>query len=1097
MEEAANKPRKALPYVRALAIAAALFLLYLLLGFLAGPPLVKRVVASLASDTLQRKATVGEVRVNPLALSMEMRDFAFTEKEGAPIAAFRRLYVNFQLSSLFRRAWTFGDVDLEGLDLRADIAPDGRFNIAELLASLPKRESRPDSKPPRVLLQRLKLSGGTIGFSDRSIPEPASAKLAPLDLEVHELSTIPDAQGNYAVSVRLPAGGTVAWKGEASLQPLASHGEVSMQGLKPDTIWDFVGYRYKFMQEPQGEFAFGARYSFAYGAGGTQLAIEGMNASGRGIAFATSGDRNVSLALASLDLSDGRASFAAQAGRPWQARVELPKVAAGGLEFADRTRRTPYAAQLKDVGVAVTAAASQGADGAQVALEGIGVNIGGLSAGPAGGKPFGTLASIAVEGGKLDLAARRFSVARVKVEGGELAVVREKDGSLPLLTILAPSDEGVLRQELAAVAKDAKAAGAPWNLALDELQVSGMKVAAVDHSFGAPIAYDVRDLKLALQGYATDAKTPVKFDASLALEQGGSLTAAGTASGSGEQAELRARLERISLKPLAPALASRARVALASGDAFADLKISYRQQKGGKPGLRLGGTARIDNFLVNEADGGERLLAWKSIHASGLSLGLAPDQLKVEEARVDGLGAKIVVYKDRSTNLAKAIILKPAEEATAAAPAQAAVTTADTEALFPVTVDRVRLNGGIVDFADLSLVLPFGTKVHELGGLVEHISTDRASRATVKLEGRVDEYGLARAEGSLRPFKPTAFMDLAVLFRNVDMPPLSPYTATFAGRRIDSGKLSLDLRYKINEGQLAGENRVVLEKFTLGEKVQSEGALDLPLDLAVALLTDSDGKIDLSVPVAGDVNDPRFDYGAVVWQAVKIVLTKIVTAPFRALASLFGGGSGESYEAVVFDPGRAALLPPEQEKLKQVAAGLSKRPQIRLVAEGSTGPADRTALQQRDVAVAVAARLGQPAPARGAPAPTVNVTDAKTQRALEALFVERNSDEALAKFAADTGKARGKEVERANAALALVGRGSADHAFYEALLKRLNDTARVPDEALTQLADERARAVATHMTAALAFPPERASARTGKPGDAPQVRLELETAAAK
>src|SRR5262245_20891374 len=126
MEEAANKPRKKLPYARALAVAGGLFVLYVLLGFLAGPPIVKRVVASLASDTLQRKATVGEVRVNPLELSLEMRDFALTEKSGEPIAAFQRLYANFQLSSLFRRAWTFGDIALEGLDLRADIAPDGR-----------------------------------------------------------------------------------------------------------------------------------------------------------------------------------------------------------------------------------------------------------------------------------------------------------------------------------------------------------------------------------------------------------------------------------------------------------------------------------------------------------------------------------------------------------------------------------------------------------------------------------------------------------------------------------------------------------------------------------------------------------------------------------------------------------------------------------------------------------------------------------------------------------------------------------------------------------------------------------------------------------
>jgi hypothetical protein len=328
------------------------------------------------------------------------------------------------------------------------------------------------------------------------------------------------------------------------------------------------------------------------------------------------------------------------------------------------------------------------------------------------------------------------------------------------------------------------------------------------------------------------------------------------------------------------------------------------------------------------------------------------------------------------------------------------------------------------------------------------------------------------------------------------MPALSAYSATFAGRRIASGKLSLDLKYKINKGQLAGDNRVVLEKFTLGEKVESPNALNLPLDLAIALLTDSDGKIDLAVPVTGDVNDPKFSYGPIIWQAIRTVLTKIVTAPFRALGHLFGGGSTENLEAIAFDPGRAALLPPEQEKLKHVAEGLAKRQQLRLVAEGQTGPADRAALQQLDVARAVDAKLGRSPAANAAPDP-VNVADAKTQRALEAVFIERQSDEALNKFVAETAKARGKEVSRANIALALIGTASADREFYAALLKRLNETAQVPDAALAQLAGDRARAVTTHMTTVLALPAERAEARVAKsPGEA-QVKLELDVTATK
>lgn len=1076
-----------IPYGKPLAIALAAFVIYALLGFFAAPPLIKSQAGKFAAETLQRKVTIGEVRVNPLLFSLEMKDFALTEADGAAIVGFKRLFADFELSSLLRFAWTFSALEIEGLDLRSDIAPDGRFNLLALLDSLPKTESKPDARLPRLLLRRVVLSSGTITFSDRSLAEPATAKLAPLDLQVNEISTLPDHRGDYTVSAKFGDGTSVSWRGEAALQPLASQGELKVTGVKLAGAWKFLRERAG-LAEPQGELDIGARYRLSYGAGAVRLAAEDFKVGGRGIALAVGGEKGVTATLASLEAT-GRAELNATRDTPWQAKLEALKFSVAEVDFSDRSRATPYRATVKQVAGGLSASAEQRPDGPQAQLTDMAVTLTGLSAGLVGAaKPLGEIDSVALEGGKLDLRERRLGIGRVTVTGGELRAVREKDGSLPILKILAPSDEGLLRREIGGIVKDAKAEGKPWSIAAEEIALNGTRLSLTDHSFGEPVAYDVRDLRFVVHGFASDSKAPVKFDAALRLEQGGSVTASGTALVSGEQAEVRAKVERINLKPLQPAIATRARVKLATGEFSADLKAAYRKAAG-KHGLKLGGTLRIDNFLANEAESGERLLAWKSFTATGLSLGLEPDQLKIEEAKVSGLGAKLVVYADRSVNMTKALILDEKD----AGAGKAAVTIADTKPLFPVTIDRVRFEDGLVDFADLSLVLPFGAKVHQMTGLVEGVSTDRASRAAVKLEGRVDEFGLARAEGTVEPFHPTDFMDLNVVFRNVDMPALSAYSATFAGRRIASGKLSLDLKYKINKGQLAGDNRVVLEKFTLGEKVESPSAISLPLDLAIALLTDSDGKIDLTVPITGDVNDPKFSYGPIIWQAIRTVITRIVTAPFRALASLFGGG-GETLEAITFDPGRAALLPPEQEKLKQVAEGLAKRQQLRLVAEGQTGPADRAALQQFDVARAVNARLGR-TPAAGAVPDPVNVADAKTQRALEALFIERQSEDALNKFVAETAKARGKEVSRANIALAMIGTASADREFYAALQKRLNDSAQVPDAALAQLADQRARAVTGHMTTTLALPAERAEARVAKAPGGSQVKLDLDVVA--
>ena len=359
-----------------------------------------------------------------------------------------------------------------------------------------------------------------------------------------------------------------------------------------------------------------------------------------------------------------------------------------------------------------------------------------------------------------------------------------------------------------------------------------------------------------------------------------------------------------------------------------------------------------------------------------------------------------------------------------------------------------------------------------------------------KLEGRVGEYGLARVEGSVNAVQPKTFTDITVIFRNVAMSPLSPYSVTFAGRKIDRGRLSLNLQYKIQKGQLLGDNKVVLEQFTLGERVEAPGALDLPLDLAVALLTDSDGKIDVAIPVSGNVDDPKFSYGHLIWQAVGTLIKNIVTAPFRALGALFGGG-GENLNSIAFDPGDTRLSPQEREKLKHVATVLGKRPQLRLTLEGQYGDKDRVALRQRNVAAAIAENLGQPA-APGALPPPVNPADAKTQRALEALFTKRSSAQGLTQFVTEVEKERGKPVQRVNALLAVLDKPSADVAFYEALLKRLNDTAPIGDDTLRKVAQARARAVGEHLVKTLSVAPKRVEQKAGTSAGGEQVKLGLD-----
>jgi Domain of Unknown Function (DUF748) len=309
------------------------------------------------------------------------------------------------------------------------------------------------------------------------------------------------------------------------------------------------------------------------------------------------------------------------------------------------------------------------------------------------------------------------------------------------------------------------------------------------------------------------------------------------------------------------------------------------------------------------------------------------------------------------------------------------------------------------------------------------------------------------------------------------MPSLSPYSGTFAGRKIRSGKLNMDLEYKVENSRLKSGNKIVLEQFTLGERIESPNAVSLPLDLAIALLTDSEGKINASVPVEGDLDHPEFGYGKLIWQAIVNLITKAVTAPFHVLASVIGG-SEEDIGVVLFEPGSDAIPPPEHERLKKVAQALIQRPKIKLTVLGGYDPKlDGGALRSLQVRRALAQKLDVRLQPGEDPGP-VAFSSAKSQRALEDLAAERGGRNALDDFQANYEKASGKRVKRIGAISAFLGRASEDQDFYEQLFEHLVDTAPLPEADLKALADRRSKAVVKELTSQSGL--DRARVAAGK-----------------
>ena len=704
------------------------------------------------------------------------------------------------------------------------------------------------------------------------------------------------------------------------------------------------------------------------------------------------------------------------------------------------------------------------------------------------------LGRLGLEQVRVDLSERRAAVGRISLNGGGVRMTRMADGRIDLLEALA----GLRSVPSAPPAATSAPSPAPWRYQIDQLAVAGLGLELRDATVAPAAVLTLERIALEAAGVSEDFARPVPLKLAFDVRQGGRFEAQGQIVPGGPSVALKLKLADLALQPAQPYLAARALLTLTSGRFATEATLRYDEK-----GLDYRGEFAVRELRLAEIETGATFLAWKSLGSRDLHL--TRERLAFGELRLNGLDTQLIIDKDKNVNLKK--ILRPLPDA----PAEAAAEKSGRP--FVVNVERLRFYNGEMDFADHSLLLPFGTRIHALRGSLSHLSSEPGAPGQLELEGEVDDYGMARAVGQVDLFKPTEFMDLRVIFRNVEMTRLTPYTATFAGRKINSGKLSLDLQYKIKQRRLQGENQVVMDRLVLGERVESPTAKDLPLDLAIAILQDSDGRIDLGLPVSGDLDDPEFSYGQIVWKAIANVLGKIASAPFRALAALFGGG-GEPLEGVGFEPGASVLTPPEREKVVRIAAALAQRPALTVGIGGRYADADRVALQDLQLRRAIVAQMGQRVSEQWDPG-ALSTHQPKVRDALEALYREQVGAGDLAALKegyrrANPGRLEetvaGKMMSRLSGLLhgkkTLSAEEQAQLAgatdFHAVLFERLRARMVVTDAALQTLARTRGGAVIAALRAAgvdaarvRELPPEQAASAAAEI----PVQLALETAA--
>ncbi|TGD71919.1 DUF748 domain-containing protein [Mangrovimicrobium sediminis] len=445
-----------------------------------------------------------------------------------------------------------------------------------------------------------------------------------------------------------------------------------------------------------------------------------------------------------------------------------------------------------------------------------------------------------------------------------------------------------------------------------------------------PISASIRNINWPLQGEAP-LELALRINDTTDFSLGGALEL-GTGAG-----EINYQLQGLPLPWFNPNLPDALHARIGDGTLGVDGSVALAQFQPTRVALDGG----IEHFSGSIAGEEESLTSWDSVRWQGLDVNIAERHLKLNRLLIDNYQGRLHIAEDGSVNTSNVW-----REELEGSEVQAVAVEATKGPAWRVEVPEILLSDSAIDFKDESLPIPFRTVIGELHGQVTGIDSAPGASAQVDIRGTVDGYAPVSLVGSASPFEAPPALDLALAFDGVDMALLSPYSGTYAGRTIERGLLNLQLHYGLQDNRLKGDNKVLIDQLKLGAEVESDKAVDLPLDLALALLTDLNGVIDLQVPVEGDVNDPQFDIGSVVAKAFVNLITKAVTAPFKLLANLVG--SEADLQRLAFPVGVTEVQPRAVEKLVTLADALRQRPQLTLVIYGRLNlAADRKRLQEQ------------------------------------------------------------------------------------------------------------------------------------------------------
>ncbi|NPT53318.1 DUF748 domain-containing protein [Paraburkholderia elongata] len=596
------------------------------------------------------------------------------------------------------------------------------------------------------------------------------------------------------------------------------------------------------------------------------------------------------------------------------------------------------------------------------------LNLQSLKLAPRGSKaPVVSLAQGQVTVKQVDVAGRTADITGVDTTGLVVNAQRLKDGSIDLAALAGPHQAEQQRTAIHAV-KKAQAEGPAWHYKIGELNLKDATANFTDNTTPNPVKLSVTPLQLKVQQISDDLSKPLPVDLQATLNKKGTLGVKGDVTATPLKVAVKVNANRLDAAAFEPYFGSKLNALIASALLNANGDLALSQAKALKATYR-GDVALVDVRMIDKATS-DPFAGWGSLaltnlkadydeHGTVVDAGRvtftkfygrvlldAQGKLNLKDVVAHESGAAQSLTRDKSGTEPVPLTPQAAsspELASAPVPASSATPTTVTAATPPQNPVKLHfgqlvLQQGRVTYTDNFIKPNYTANLVGIQGTVGAFGTQTTTPAPVDIAAKLAANGPLSIRGTVNPLIAKPALDLTASAHDIELTNLTPYSAKYAGYPITKGKLNVDLHYQLDNDQLNANNHIFIDQLTFGDHVENDTATKLPVRLAISLLKNSRGEIDVNLPVSGSLSNPEFSIGGLIWHAVLNLLQKAVTAPFSLIANAFGG-SGEELGYVEFEPGSAKLSDTADKKLDTIVKALADKSSIRIDLIGRVDPA--------------------------------------------------------------------------------------------------------------------------------------------------------------